>query len=312
MIDPQNKKLLDELAAVGAPPLHTMKPADARMGDGFMAALFRGGNQPEKVAAIENRTIPGPAGDIPIRIYRPEGPPVGALVFFHGGGFVLGSLESHDDVCRMLTNRSQAVVVAVDYRLAPEHKFPAAPEDCYAATRWVADNTATLGVPAGAIAVGGDSAGGNLAAVASLIARDKGGPKIKFQLLIYPSTSASADWPSVQEFKDAGYFINGNDMEWFHAHYIRDQADSVNPHAFPYNAPDLTGLPPALVITAGLDPLRDQGEAYAARLRDAGVATVLKRYEDVTHVFVSMAPRLDKGREAIEESAAAVRAALEK
>ncbi|MGH7907841.1 MAG: alpha/beta hydrolase [Candidatus Binataceae bacterium] len=313
MLDPQNKRILDELAAPGAPRLHTMAPADARKGDGFLAGVCRGEVPQEAVGRAENHTIPGPAGKIPIRVYTPrETSASGALVFFHGGGFVLGSLDSHDDVCRALTNNSGCVVISVAYRLAPEHKFPAAPEDCYAAVKWVAENAGTLGYPDGRIAVGGDSAGGNLSAVVSLMARDKGGPKIRFQLLIYPGTSPSMDWPSIKELGKAGYFIDTDDMAWFHNHYLRGHDDEANPYAFPANAKDLSGLPPALVITAELDPLRDMGEAYAARLKEAGVPTTLTRYDGVTHVFVNMAPRVDAGKTALKQAGAAVREALTK
>lgn len=309
MLDPTNKQILDELAAMGAPPIHAMAPADARHGDLILAAACQGNTPQEQVGRVEDRTIPGPAAEIPIRIYMPKaGSPCGALIYLHGGGWVVGSIEGHDEVCRRLSNDSGALVISVGYRLAPEHKFPAGLEDSYAATAWVAANAATLGYPAGRIAVGGDSAGGNLSAAIALMARDRGAPKLDFQLLIYPAVSASLDWPSVTEF--SGYFVATDDMKWFMNHYLRDTGDATNPYAFPMNAKDLRGLPAALVITAAMDPLRDQGEAYAARLREAGVPAAVSRYEGVTHVFVNMAPRVEAGRKALKEAGAAVRAAL--
>ncbi|HUY18611.1 MAG TPA: alpha/beta hydrolase [Candidatus Binataceae bacterium] len=308
MLDPSNQQILDELVAMGAPPIHKMTPADARHGDLIFAAACQGDNPHEQVGRIEDRTIAGPAGEIPLRIYTPKAAPCGALVFFHGGGWVVGSIEGHDEVCRRLTNDSGALVISVGYRLAPEHKFPAGVEDGYAATAWVAANAAALGYPAGRVAVGGDSAGGNLSAAISLIARDRGGPKLALQLLIYPAVTASLDWPSVKEF--SGYFITVEDMNWFMNYYLRSADDAANPYACPMNAKDLRGLPPALVITAEMDPLRDQGEAYAARLREAGVPTTVSRYQSVTHAFVNMAPRVEAGRKAIKEAGAAARAAL--
>ncbi len=309
MLDPNNQQILDELAALGAPPINQMNPVDARGGDLILAAACQGKVPHEQVGRIEDRTIPGPGGEIPVRIYRPRtGAPCGALVYLHGGGWVVGSIEGHDEVCRRLTNDSGAVVVAVGYRLAPEHKFPAGLEDSYAAVTWVSANAATLGSPAGRIAVGGDSAGGNLSAAVTLMARDRGGPQLALQLLIYPAISASVDWPSVREF--SGYFITTEDMLWFMNHYLGNADQASNPYAFPMNAKELRGLPPALVIVAEMDLLRDQGEAYAARLREAGVPTTLSRYAGVTHVFVNMAPRVEAGRKAIREAGAAIRAAF--
>jgi acetyl esterase/lipase len=309
MFDPVNKQILDELAAMGAPPIHAMAPADARRGDLILAAACQGDKPQEPVERVEDRTIPGPDGQIPIRIYTPKAAtPCGALVFYHGGGWVVGSIEGHDEVCRRLANDSGTLVISVGYRLAPEHKFPAGVEDGYAAAAWVAANAATLGYPAGRVAVGGDSAGGNLAAAVSLMARDRGAPKLSFQLLIYPSISDSLDWPSIKEF--SGYFVTIEEMKWFMNHYQRSPEDAANPYAYPLKAKDLRGLPPALVITAEMDPLRDQGEAYAARLREAGVPTTASRYDGVTHVFINMAPRLEAGRKALKEAGAAIRAAL--
>ena len=202
--------------------------------------------------------------------------------------------------------------MSVDYRLAPEHKFPAGPEDCYAATKWVAENAASIGGDPARVAVGGDSAGGNLAAVVAQMARDRGGPKIAFQLLIYPATDAGLDTPSQQEFQDDGYILSRKDMVWFWGHYLNGDKDKTNPYACPAEASSLRGLPPALVVTAGFDPLRDEGETYAARLQDAGVKTECVRYEGVTHGFVLMAAVLDEARKAIADMGAALKAALKK
>jgi acetyl esterase len=255
---------------------------------------------PPEVGRVEDRAIPGPAGELPVRIYTPEGAgPFPLIVFFHGGGFVLCGLDSHDALARSLCNGAGAVVVSVDYRLAPEARFPAAPEDCYAATCWAVDNAAELGADAARVAVAGDSAGGNLAAVVSLIAKERGGPDLAHQLLIYPVTSNDLTTPSYEENAE-DYFLTREMMRWFWHHYLEREQDGANPLASPLRAEDLTGLPAATVITAELDPLRDEGEAYARRLEEAGVPTHLVRYDGVIHGFVSMYAIIDKGREALD------------
>lgn len=307
-LDPQMKKLLDKAAAAGTPPFHKMIPEQGRQ---FLRSRPPMGT-PEPVAHIENRRIPGPAGDIPVRIYRPEArAPLPAMVFFHGGGWVLGDLEMVDAICRILANAAHCVTVSVDYRLAPEHKFPAAPEDCHAATRWVAGNAAALGADPARLAVGGTSAGANLAAAVALMARDRGGPHLGYQVLWYPATDAAMDTQSHRDFaSDNYYFLSRADMEWFWGHYLSAERDKANPYCCPAAAKDLRGLPPALVITAEYDPLRDEGEEYAALLKRAGVSVKCTRYEGVTHGFTGMAPILDKGRQSIEEAAAALREAF--
>lgn len=310
-LHPQMKAILDQAAASGAKPFHSETPVEARRGISALLEPFN--NAPEKVAKSEKRTIPGPAGQIPVQIYTPEGKatfPV--LVYFHGGGWTIGSLASWDSLCRSLSNAAGCVTVSVDYRLAPEHKFPAGPEDCYAATDWVAKNAASIGGDPARIAVGGDSAGGNLAAVVSLMARDRGGPQLGFQLLIYPATDAGLDTPSQQQFQEDGYILSRQDMVWFWGHYLKSDKDKTNPYACPAEASSLRGLPPALVVTAGFDPLRDEGETYAARLQEAGVKTQCIRYEGVTHGFALMASALDEGRKAIADMGAAIKAALSK
>src|SRR5712692_6227052 len=307
-LDPQAQAYLDQMAALNAPPLHTLTPELIRQATSMQRAML---GEPEPVANVENRLIPGPASDIPIRIYTPSGNgPFPVLVFFHGGGWVICDLDTHDDICRSLTNQAACIVVSVDYRLAPEHKFPAAPEDCYAATQWVAANAAALNGDPQRIAVGGDSAGGNLAAVVPLMARDRGGPKLVYQLMIYPVTDHySPGTLSLHENAD-GYFLTRDDMIWFVNHYLSSEADAKDPYAYPLQAKDLSGLPPAMIITAEFDPLRDEGEYYAARLREAGVPVVATRYNGMIHGFVSFAAMLDQGKKAIEEAAAGLRSAF--
>lgn len=265
----------------------------------------------EPVAHVENRTIPGPAGAVPVRIYRAAdiATPAPALVYFHGGGWVIGDLDSHDNFCRALANRTDAVVVSVDYRLAPEHRYPAAAEDCYAATRWVAEYGAAIGVDGARIAVAGDSAGGNLAAVVALLARDRGGPSLRHQVLIYPVADHDFETPSYRD-NATGYLLTRASMQWFWNHYVPDETQRGEVHASPLRAEKLVGLPAATVITAEYDPLRDEGEAYGARLREAGVATVATRYDGQVHGFVSLFEVFDQGKLAIEQIASALRAAL--
>lgn len=266
---------------------------------------------PPAIYRVEDRHIAGADGQIAARVYTPEGsPPMGVLVYFHGGGWVLGDLESHDHVCRALANGAGCVVVSIDYRLAPEHVFPAGAEDCYAATKWVAENAAALGADASRMAVGGDSAGGNLAAVVSMMARDRGGPAINFQLLIYPVTDCALDTPSQKEFAADGYALSRADMEWFWKNYLDPGVEKNNPYACPLRAKNLKGLPPALVLTASHDPLRDEGERFAERLITAGVKVTCTRYEGVTHAFVSLADALDKGKEGLRQAADALRVAF--
>jgi acetyl esterase/lipase len=306
-LDPQAQAYLDQLAALNAPPLHTLTPELIRQATSMQRAMF---GEPEPVANVENRAIPGPAGDIPIRIYTPSGNgPFPVLVFFHGGGWVICDLDTHDDICRSLTNQAACIVISVDYRLAPEHKFPAAPEDCYAATRWAAGNAAQLNGDPSRVAVGGDSAGGNLAAVISQMARNQGGPPLVFQLLIYPATDFTANTPSSEE-NAHGYFLEKQDMIWFMNHYLNAEEDKLNPLASPLKASDLSGLPPALIITAQYDPLRDEGELYGQRLKAAGVPVTMSRYNGMIHGFLSMAAVLDQGKQALAECASALRAAF--
>jgi acetyl esterase len=301
-LDPQMRAVLDQAAAAGGKPFHQMTPVEARQAIDAMFAACRG--TAVDVGKVEDRKIAGSAGQIPVRIYTPAGAgPFGALIYFHGGGWVIGNIETHDATCRQLTAGAGCVTISVDYRLAPEHKFPASPEDCYTATRWAADNAGSLNVDPNRLAVGGDSAGGNLAAVVTLMARDRGGPKLAFQLLIYPATDCADDTPSQGEFAQASrdYLLSRADMEWFWGHYLGPN-DKKNPIACPALAKSLSNLPRAFVLTAEVDPLRDEGEAYAEALRKAGVNVTLKRYNGVCHGFFSMASMIDKARQAVADA----------
>src|SRR5579863_6998720 len=307
-LDQQMKTVLDAMRDARVPAFHTLTPEQARAATSRRAAQ----GPPEPVANVEDRRLPGPRGEIPVRIYTPKGkPPFGVLMYFHGGGWVVGDIEMTDQPCRMLTNAGGCVTVSVVYRLAPEHKFPAGPEDCYAATKWVADNAAGLNIDPSRIAVGGTSAGATLAAAVALMARDRGAPNLAYQLLIYPATTTVLETGSHREFaRDNYYILSRADMEWFWGHYLASDADRLNPYACPARADTLRRLPSAFVITAEFDPLRDEGEAYAARLREDGVRAVLKRYEGVTHGFFGMPAQLDKAKEAIADAGSALRVAI--
>jgi acetyl esterase len=306
-LDPQAKALLDQIRAMGAPELHTLSVADARQALVNLAAMQ---GPPQPIARVEDRTIPAPAGAIPVRIYTPEARgPLPLLVYFHGGGWVLGSLDTTDGICRALANGAGCVVVSVDYRLAPEHRFPAAADDALHATQWAAAYATSIGGDPKRIAIAGDSAGGNLTAVVAQMARDRGKPALAFQLLIYPVTDANFE---TRSYRDNGtdYLLTRDAMQWFWNHYVPTPADRTNPYAAPLRASSLAGLPPALVITAEFDPLRDEGEAYAACMRDAGVPVTLTRYHGMVHGFFGMAAVLDQARRAIDDSCAALRAAF--
>jgi acetyl esterase/lipase len=306
-LHPQVEALLAEMAKAEMPPPETMTVEQNRE----MILQFRDlAGPPEDVADIVDTTAPGPAGPIPVRLYVPAGEqPSPVLVYFHGGGWVIGNLDSHDGACRALTNRSGCLVASVDYRLAPEHPFPAAVDDAYAATEWVAEKISDFGGDASRLAVGGDSAGGNLAAVVSQLAKARGGPPIAFQLLVYPAVDRLDDSPSMTENAD-GPLLTVAWMEWFWGHYLTGPDDALDPRVSPGIVADLSGLPPALVITAEHDPLRDQGARYAQRLRDAGVPAEHRNHDGMIHGFFQMAGVLDGGREVIDHAAAALRSRL--
>jgi len=295
-LDPQIHAMLDQLGLGELPDLSGVEPATMRELFSAMPGIDAVG---PAIAKVEERELPGPAGPLRVRCYTPHGTgPFPLLVYFHGGGFVLCSLETHDSTCRLLANGAGCVVVSVDYRLAPEAKFPAAAEDCYAATRWAADHAVSLGARPGRLAVAGDSAGGNLAAVVAQLARDRGGPALLHQLLIYPVTDCRFDTESYVK-NASGYLLTRDMMMWFWNHYLESPAQAADPLASPLRAADLAGLAPATVLTAEFDPLRDEGEAYARRLTDAGVPTRLRRFDGMIHGFFAMTEIVDCAGEAV-------------
>lgn len=305
-LDLQVQQLLDSLAAADLPPLNELSPAEARQ-QMLDASLALGKSQ--AVQSVEDRTIPGPSGAIPVRIYKPAGDALPVVVYFHGGGWVIGSIQTHDRYCRALANSANAVIVSVEYRLAPEHKFPAAAEDAYEAARWVSENVRAIGGRPGAIAVAGDSAGGNLATVVALMSRDRGGPQIDFQVLIYPIADHDFETSSYRNFAD-GYFLTRDAMIWFWDQYCRPDTDRSHSYLSPLRDSDLNGLPAALVLTAEYDPLCDEGECYAEKLRQAGVDVTLSRYDGMIHGFVRRLNYLDVAQLALDEVASAIAGAL--
>jgi acetyl esterase len=305
-LDPQARAYLNKLAALRIPEFHTLEPAQARTMFRAMRALA---GPPDPIGGVEDRVLPP---SIPVRIYQPiEGGPAPrpVLVYFHGGGWVLGDIETVDNLCRRLANESRCVVVSVDYRLAPEAKFPAPLEDCFDVVWQVADEPSDFGVDRRRIAVGGDSAGANLAAAIALKARDRGDLPLAFQLLIYPIADFSFDTPSYRENAE-GFGLTREMMAWYWSQYLATPEEGHSPLASPLRATDHSGLPPAMVITAEHDVLRDEGEAYAARLKESGVPVILQRYDGMIHGFLQMAETFDKGRIAIREAGQALRKAL--
>lgn len=297
-LDPQVQRYLELVAALGAPPQSTIPPDLQRLNQ-------RAG----RVMEVTNRTIPGPEGEIPVRIYAPAGPrPQPVVVYFHGGGWVIGDRDVTDLRCRLMAEWGKCLVVSVDYRLAPEHRFPAALDDSYAATVWVAEHAAELGADASRLAVAGDSAGGNLAAAIALIAREKG-PQIIFQYLVYPVVDCDFTRGSYIENSE-GFGLSRQTMQWYWDQYVPTHEDRLNQLASPFRAQDLSGLPPTLIITAEYDPLRDEGEAYAERLYDAGVPVQLIRYEGMIHGFIGQTGEFDQAKLANQHSAEALREAF--
>jgi acetyl esterase len=298
-LDPKVRAALD---AQGPVPEYRSQPlAGLRKNFDTMAAKLPKLNEP--LARVETKTL----GAFRIRLYSPGGKgPFPALLFFHGGGWVLGDLESHDDVCRSLARRTPAVVVSVDYRRSPEVKFPGPLDDCEAALRWLHEHAAELGVEASRIAVGGDSAGGNMAAGLAIRIRDKGGPRIAFQLLIYPATDRSVGTESYREFA-SGFGLSRSNMQWFWESYLNETAERDNPEVSPLRAKSLAGLPPAFVLTAQADVLRDEGEAFAKRLHEAGVAVKAVRYRGMNHGFIRMGGVYPEADHALSDLADALR-----
>jgi acetyl esterase len=307
-VHPQVQMLLDGLAAAGGPPLHEVEPDAARQ---MMRALTSIEEQVE-VERVDDRLVPGPDGDIPVRVYTPAesvGANHGVLIWIHGGGWVIGDLETADPTCRLLAQQSGCVVVSVDYRLSPEHRAPAALEDCLAVVSWTVENAEVLGCDAGRLALGGDSAGGNLTAQACLRLRDEFGPEVDLQLLVYPVTDLTRSHPSY-EANGEGYFLTADSMRWFVDHHLGDAIDPKDPMVSPLFAGTLEGLPKALVITAEFDPLRDEGEAYARRLAEAGVEVEAVRYDGQIHGFFGMATMLDDAKAAVAKAAATLKEVL--
>lgn len=297
----------DLQARAGATPFYRLPPAEGRSAFEAMMATARKLNDP--VARVEDRVIPGPGNDVSVRVYVPQGQgPFPILLYIHGGGWVIGSPASHDDLCRSLCRRAGALVVSVDYRLSPEHKFPAPLEDCYTALQWCVREAAGLG-DRGRLAVAGDSAGGNLSAALALYARDQGGPPLRLQVLIYPATNCAFDTTSYHENAEGFGLMRAAMIHYWNC-YLAKPEDSRNPYACPLQAPDLRGLPPALIQTAQYDVLRDDGEAYAARLRRASVPVRCTRYLAMNHGFVQFGAAYEHGQVAVDEIATALRAAF--
>jgi acetyl esterase len=307
MLHPQARALLQLIEEKGVPPTHTLSPAEARRW--YRERRFFTQPEPPGMAAVRELR----AGDIPLRLYRPLGSSpaqvLPVLVYYHGGGWVIGDLDTHDTLCRQLCNGSGCAVVSVDYRVAPEHRYPAAVEDAFAALRWVQRNAGELHLDAARMAVGGDSAGGNLAAVAAILARDAGDVPLAFQLLIYPATDQRGETPS-HESNGRGYLLTHETMDYFHDHYLPDRKLDLEWRASPLLHDNLAGLPPAFVLTAGYDPLRDEGLQYAQALTEAGNRAALVCFERQIHGFITMGKVIDEANVAVQLCAAQLRDAL--
>jgi acetyl esterase len=310
-LHPGAQNVLDLIAEAGRPPFEQLSVPEAR--DAYRNSRKALQPDPIEIAEVRNLTMPGPAGEIPLRLYRGEpaaaGKPQPVLVFFHGGGWVIGDLESHDTICRELAHRARITVISVDYRLAPEHRFPAAVEDAIAATQWVSDHADELGVDVDRLAVGGDSAGGNLAAVVALNARDTNGAAIRKQVLVYPVTDFDINTKSYQEMSDNPP-VRRDTMVWFMDHYVPDLSERTDWRAAPLRATDHAGLPPAFVLTAGYDPLCDEGRAYAKALEAARTPCRYICYEGQIHGFLNMGRVNTQTSEALDEIAGTLREGL--
>lgn len=310
-LDPEAAAMLDTIAKLGRPPTYALSVESARTA---LDDYFAGQEVERELPHVDEFTIPGPSEPIPVRHYRPDAPaPHPLLVYFHGGGFVTGGLDSHDNVCRALAHRADCAVLSVDYRLAPEDPFPAAVNDAYAAVEWAAEHGGEVSADPSRIAVGGDSAGGNLAAVTALRAQDEGGPDLVHQSLVYPTVASPLhedEFDSIEENAE-GYFLERETMDWFHERYVQDPVHLRNAYRAPLLASDLSGLPPATVLTAGFDPLRDEGRAYADRLDDAGVAVRREHFPGMIHGFVSMTRELSTAQDGLDAVAAGLVDAFE-
>jgi acetyl esterase len=302
-LDPDAAAVFQAFQEAGRPPYETLSPAEAR--ESYLQARVVTNPEPPELRSVQPLAIPSPEGSIPARIYTPlrlrqTNGLAPCLLFFHGGGWVIGDLESHDVACRKLSDEGQLIVISVDYRLAPEHKFPAAVQDAITATKWVAGNASQLGVDASRLTVGGDSAGGNLAAVVAIAARDGDGPAIAGQLLIYPAIDFAMTHPSHSE-PETSILLTHSVIKWFRDHYLNGAADVHDWRASPARASTLIGLPPAYVLTAGADPLRDEGDEYARRLREAGVAVTYRTFPGQFHGFFTMGKLLPQADVAASE-----------
>jgi acetyl esterase len=315
-LDPLVKAFLDQAAAIPRPKLWQLPPEMARASFAGMMGLV--GPQNVAIGKMENFTIPvtaagpGPERQIAARAYAPVavgGEPRPALIFFHGGGFVVGSLDSHDGLCRLICAEGNLRVIAIDYRLAPEHIYPAALDDAFAATQWISANATQLGIDPGRIAVGGDSAGGMLAALVTQLARDKNGPRLAFQLLMFPNTQMGGETSSLNEYA-VGYFLERHTIEWFNSQYVPSEADRASPLVSPLRARDFSHLPPAYVLLGGYDPLHDEGLAYAEKLRGAGVSVTIADHADMVHCFIYLQTVLPQAHDAVAKAAKAVKEAL--
>lgn len=306
-LDPEAQRVVDAMVALNLKPIESSTPDEARESLRLRTAAL---GPFEDVAAVADHRVPVAGGEITVRAYAPGGPgPHPVLVYYHGGGWVAGDLYTHDGLCRSIANAARCTVISVDYRRAPEFKYPVAADDSYAALLWIVAHAARLGIDPRRVAVGGDSAGGNLATVVALMARERRGPGLVHQVLIYPVTDHDLNTPSYLE-NATGYVLTREGMRWFWNHYLARAAQGEEPHASPLRAPSLAGLPPALVMTAECDPLRDEGEAYAARLRDAGVPVTVTRYAGMFHGFVRMTRILGKARIALDEIAGSLQKAF--
>lgn len=306
-LDPEALASLEKQAAMGAPAQHEVSPEEARKMQQAQPRIAG----PE-VAAVSDHAAPGPHGEVPVRVYVPaasEAAPFPVCMWFHGGGWVVGSIETNDATCRAMANAAGAIFVSVDYRLAPEHKFPIPFDDCYAATEWAAANAAAFGGDPSRLAVAGASAGGNLAAAVALKARDENGPRLAHQSLIYPVVDNDFERPSYVENAE-GYGLSYATMCYFWECYLSNEADASNPYVAPMAADDLSRLPSAFVLTCEYDPLRDEGEAYAERLREAGVPTKLSRYDGMIHAMFNAGVPFTRTWDAIDEAAGELRKAF--
>jgi acetyl esterase len=309
-LDPVLKAFLDQVAAMGGPKTWEMQPSEAR--EAFAALMQLAGPKDVPIGKVANIAIPAAHGDIAARSYSPVasgGDALPTLVFFHGGGWVIGNIDTHDGLCRMIANGSGCRVISVEYRLSPESKFPGPVEDAVGAVEWIEKNASQLGVDANRLAVGGDSAGGDLAAVVAQVAKAKGGPKLAYQMLLFPVTQIGDETTSLREYAE-GYFLERRTLDWFYGHYLPTDADRKDPRISPLAAKDVSGLPPAYIMLAGFDPLHDEGLAYAEKLRGAGVSVAVADYPDMVHDFIYLQAVLPQAAEALNTAAKALKAAL--